>query len=169
MSRAIFLDLYGDVFEHSPWIAEGAHARGLSAAQDTAEGLHAAMIAVMRGATREQKTALINAHPDLAGRLKVAEMAPDSQAEQASAGLTALTEEERDRFIALNDRYRGKFGFPFIMAVKGRGKAEILAAFEARLEHDPETEFDTALDQIERISLLRLRDRLPSELEPLEL
>jgi OHCU decarboxylase len=169
MSRAIFCDLYGDVFEHSPWIAEGTHAKGLGAAQDTAEGLHAAMTAVMRAATREAKLALIKAHPDLAGRLKVAEMAPDSQVEQASAGLTTLTEPERDRFLALNDRYQEKFGFPFIMAVKGRTKAEILEAFEARLEHDPETEFDTALDQIERIALLRLKDRLPSELEPLGL
>ncbi|HYF55818.1 MAG TPA: allantoinase PuuE [Salinarimonas sp.] len=167
MSRAIFVELFGDVFEHSPWIAEGAHARGLTPAQDNAEGLHAAMIAVMRSATRERKLDLIQAHPDLAGRLQVAEMAPDSQAEQASAGLTQLTEEERDRFIALNDRYRERFGFPFIMAVKGRSKGEILAAFEARLAHDPEAEMDAALDQIERISLLRLKDRLPSALEPL--
>jgi OHCU decarboxylase len=127
------------------------------------------MTAVMRAATREAKLALIKAHPDLAGRLKVAEMAPASQVEQASAGLTTLTEAERDRFLALNDRYQEKFGFPFIMAVKGRTKAEILEAFEARLEHDPETEFDTALDQIERIALLRLKDRLPSELELLGL
>jgi OHCU decarboxylase len=162
MSRAIFLELYGDVFEHSPWIAEGAHAGGLTTAQDNAEGLHAAMITVMRGATRERKHALIDAHPDLAGRLQVAEMAPDSQAEQASAGLTSLTQEERDRFLALNDRYRARFGFPFIMAVKGRGKGEILEAFEQRLENDPEQEFMAAIVQIELIALLRLKDRLPS-------
>jgi OHCU decarboxylase len=169
MGRGLFGELFGDVFERSPWIAAGAHERGLAAAQDNAEGLHAAMLAVMRSATREQKLALIDAHPDLAGRLQVAAMAPDSQAEQASAGLTALSEDERDRFLALNDAYRSRFGFPFIMAVKGRSKSDILAAFEARLENDPEAEFDTALDEIERIALLRLKDRLPSALEPLGL
>ena len=77
-------------------------------------------------------------------------------------GSTRLTEEERDRFLELNDAYRQKFGFPFIMAVKGRSKDEILAAFEERLDHEPDQEFETALVQIERIALLRLKDRLPS-------
>ena len=89
------------------------------------------------GATREQKLALVRAHPDLAGRLKLADLTADSQREQASAGLDSLSEEERDRFLDLNDAYTAKFGFPFIMAVKGRTKEEILAAFEERLEHDP--------------------------------
>ena len=84
----------------------------------------------------EQKLALIHAHPDLAGRLKLADLTADSRGEQSSAGLDSLTEEERDRFLALNDAYRQKFGFPFIMAVKGRSKDEILAAFEERLDHE---------------------------------
>ena len=162
MNRAMFLELFGDVFEHSPWIAEGAFSSGMTSAQDTAEGLHAAMVQVLNGATREQKLALIRAHPDLAGRLKLADLTQDSQQEQASAGLDSLTEEERDRFLELNDTYKAKFGFPFIMAVKGRSKDEILAAFEERLENDPEQEFDTAIGQIETIGLLRLKDRLPS-------
>lgn len=162
MSRAVFTELYGDIFEHSPWIAEKAYDGGLTTAQDTAEGLHAAMVHVLSEATREQKLALIRAHPDLAGRLKLAELTEDSRGEQSSAGLDSLTAEERDRFLALNDAYRQKFGFPFIMAVRGRTKAEILAAFEERLEHDPEEEFDAAIVQIELIALLRLKDRLPS-------
>jgi OHCU decarboxylase len=162
MSRALFLELFGDVFERSAWIAEGAHAAGLTTAQDSAEGLHAAMLQVLSGATRDQRLALICAHPDLAGRLKLADLTPDSQSEQASAGLDSLTEEERDRFLALNDAYKQRFGFPFIMAVKGRSKHEILAAFEQRLDHDAEQEFETAMAQIERIALLRLKDRLPS-------
>jgi OHCU decarboxylase len=162
MSRALFGELYGDVFEHSPWIPEAAHEAGLNPAQDSAEGLHAALVQVLAGAPRERKLALIQAHPDLAGRLKLADLTQDSQGEQRSAGLDGLSEEERDRFLALNEAYKARFGFPFIMAVKGRGKAEIMAALEARLENDPEAEFDTAIAEIERIALLRLRDRLPS-------
>jgi len=162
MTKAVFVELYGDVFEHSPWIAERAYDDGFTSAQDTAEGLHAAMVHVLSQATREQKLALIRAHPDLAGRLKLADLTDDSRGEQSSAGLDSLTEEERDRFLALNDSYRQKFGFPFIMAVKGRSKEEILAAFEERLQHDAEREFDTAIVQIELIALLRLKDRLPS-------
>jgi len=162
MSRALFVELFGDIFEHSPWIAERAYDAGLTSGQDTAEGLHTAMVHVLSEASRGQKLALINAHPDLAGRLRLADLTADSRNEQSSAGLDSLTEEERDRFLALNDLYKEKFGFPFIMAVKGRSKDEILAAFEERLEHDPEREFDAAVVQIELIALLRLKDRLPS-------
>lgn len=162
MSRALFVELFGDVFEHSPGIAEEAHAAGLGSGQDTPEGLHAALAAVLRAAPRERQLALIHAHPDLAGRLATDAMTPDSQAEQASAGLDRLGEDERARFIALNDAYREKFGFPFIMAVKGRSPADILSAFEARLDHDPEQEVEIALKEIEAIALLRLNERLSS-------
>jgi OHCU decarboxylase len=162
MGRAVFVELFGDVFEHSPWIAARTYEAGLTAAQDTAEGLHAAMVHVLSEAGHEQKLALIQAHPDLAGRLTLANLTDDSRGEQKSAGLDSLTEAERDRFLALNDAYRQKFGFPFIMAVKGRTKEEILAAFGERLEHETDQEFDTAIVQIELIALLRLKDRLPS-------
>jgi OHCU decarboxylase len=162
MGRAVFVELFGDVFEHSPWIAARTYEAGLTAAQDTAEGLHAAMVHVLSEAGHEQKLALIQAHPDLAGRLTLANLTDDSRGEQKSAGLDSLTEAERDRFLALNDAYRQKFGFPFIMAVKGRTKEEILAAFEERLDHETDQEFDTAIVQIELIALLRLKDRLPS-------
>jgi OHCU decarboxylase len=162
MGRAVFVELFGDVFEHSPWIAARTYEAGLTAAQDTAEGLHAAMVHVLSEAGHEQKLALIQAHPDLAGRLTLASLTDDSRGEQTSAGLDSLTEAERNRFLALNDAYRQKFGFPFIMAVKGRTKEEILAAFEERLDHETDQEFDTAIVQIELIGLLRLKDRLPS-------
>jgi OHCU decarboxylase len=162
MGRAVFVELFGDVFEHSPWIAARTYEAGLTAAQDTAEGLHAAMVHVLSEAGHEQKLALIQAHPDLAGRLTLASLTDDSRGEQASAGLDGLTEAERDRFLALNDAYRQKFGFPFIMAVKGRTKEEILAAFEERLDHETDQEFEAAIVQIELIALLRLKDRLPS-------
>ena len=162
MDRMIFVELFGDIFEHSPWIAERTFDAGLTTGQDTAEGLHAAMVHVLSGASHEQKLALINAHPDLAGRLKLADLTDDSRGEQSSAGLDSLTSEERDHFLKLNDAYRQKFGFPFIMAVKGRSKDEILEAFEERLEHETDQEFETAIVQIELIALLRLKDRLPS-------
>jgi OHCU decarboxylase len=162
MSRAVFVESFGDVFEHSPWIADEAYGSGLTSAQDTAEGLRAAMVAVLERASMERHLALINAHPDLAGRLKAAELTDDSRKEQASAGLDTLTEAERDRFLKLNDAYKSRFGFPFIMAVKGRSKDDILAAFETRLRHDADQERRTALTEIGTIALLRLKERLPS-------
>jgi len=120
------------------------------------------MVRVLSEATHEQKLALINAHPDLAGRLKLADLTADSRGEQSSAGLDTLTAVERDQFLKLNDSYKQKFGFPFIMAVKGRSKDEILAAFEERLDHETDQEFEAAIVQIELIALLRLKERLPS-------
>ena len=112
--------------------------------------------------SRDDKVALIKRHPDLAGRLAQArQMTADSTTEQGSAGLDRLTPDELRRFTALNDAYKARFGFPFILAVKGRTKDEVIASFETRLKHDADAEFAEALRQIERITLLRLKDRLP--------
>lgn len=160
-ARAAFVARFGGVFEHSPWIAEGAFDAGLPADADSAEGLHRALSAVLRTAPRARQQALIDAHPDLAGRLaRAGRLTSESTGEQASAGLDRLSDAEYERFTGLNDAYKQRFGFPFIMAVKGRDKTEILAAFEARLGNDPEREFQTALREIEQIALLRLRDLL---------
>jgi OHCU decarboxylase len=162
MDRSTFVATFGSVFEHSPWIAEAAFERGLPAGADRADGLHRALCAVLRAAPAEAQRALIEAHPDLAGRLaRAGRLTAESSKEQASAGLDRLTDHERARFTALNDVYRARFGFPFVMAIKGRSKAEILAAFERRLAHDQATEQATALAEIERIALLRLRELLP--------
>jgi urate oxidase len=162
MDRRTFVAAFGHVFEHSPWIAEAAFERGLPADADTAAGLHRALCAVLRDASEARKRALIEAHPDLAGRLAHAgRLTADSSSEQAGAGLDRLTDDERARFTELNDTYRARFGFPFVMAVKGRGKAEILAAFERRLQNDAASEQRVALEQIERIALLRIQDLLP--------
>ena len=161
LNRALFVERFGGVYEHSRWIAEAAYDRGLSVEADTAEGLAAAMAGAAAGGSDEQKRALIAAHPDLAGRLaRARQLTAASTKEQASAGLDQLSEAELARFTALNDAYKAKFGFPFIMAVKGRGKAEILAAFEGRLKNDPAAEFSTALDEIDRIAALRIKDIL---------
>jgi OHCU decarboxylase len=162
LGRAEFIARYGGVFEHSPWIAAAAFDSGLPDDADTAAGLHRTLCTALRAATREQKRALIEAHPDLAGRLaRAGRLTADSTAEQASAGLDRLTDAELKRFTSLNSAYQNKFGFRFIMAVKGRSKGEILAAFEARIGNDAETEFAIAMAQIERIALLRLRELLP--------
>ena len=163
MDRSSFVATFGQVFEHSPWIAAVAFDRGLPADADRAEGLHRALTAVLREASEEQQRALIDAHPDLAGRFaRAGRLTASSSKEQAGAGLDQLTDAERARFSALNEAYRARFGFPFIMAVKGRGKDEIMAAFERRLQHDRATELRAALEEIERIALLRLNELLPS-------
>ena len=162
MERDAFVARFGHVFEHSPWIAEAAWDQGLGPDADTAEGLHARLCAVLRTADEERQLELIRAHPDLAGRLALAkQLTADSTKEQTSAGLDRLTPDELTRFTALNDAYQARFGFPFTIAVKGRSKDEILAASEQRLANDPQTERRTALDQIERIALLRLKELVP--------
>ena len=161
LSRDDFVARFGGIFEHSPWVAEGAYDKGLGPESDSAEGLHADMTAVMRAAPKDKLLALINAHPDLAGKLHAAgRLTADSSKEQSSAGLDMLTDAERARFTELNDAYKARFGFPFILAVKGKTKQEILASFETRLHHTPDEEFKTALEQIEKIALLRLKDML---------
>jgi OHCU decarboxylase len=163
MSKALFVEVFGDIFEHTPQIAARAFEAGLAGAHDTASGLHKAMVAQMRAMNVDEKRALICAHPDLAGRLALAKkLTDDSAKEQGSAGLDKLSADELARFTALNEAYKARFGFPFIMAVKGASKEQILAGFERRLNHDAETEFNQALAQIEKIALLRLTDRLPS-------
>ena len=161
MNRPVFVERYGDVFEHTPAIAERAHRAGLTTAHDTAAGLHGAMVPVLDAMSREEKLALIRAHPDLAGRLAVAkQLTADSTSEQAGAGLDRLSPDEFTRFTTLNDAYKARFDFPFIMAVKGATKDAILAAFERRIANQPDQEFETALAEIKKIALLRLTDRL---------
>ncbi|WP_182086897.1 allantoinase PuuE [Aureimonas sp. ME7] len=164
MERAVFTQMFGGVFEHSPFVAARAFDRGLGPAHDTAAGLSAALNVQFRRASREERLGVLKAHPDLAGRLALASgLTAESAAEQASAGLDQLTPDELARFTDLNARYTARFGFPFIIAVRGLSKADILAAFEARIENDAETEFRTAAAQVERIARLRLDAILGSE------
>lgn len=157
LSHPEFAARYGVVWEHSLWIAERAFRAGLGPETETPEGLAAAMGRVVDAAEREEQLALLRAHPDLAGRLALAgELTEASKAEQAGAGLDRCSPEELAEFTALNDRYVRKFGFPFIVAVKGLTRAEILERFRRRVENDPETEFAEALAQVKRIARLRL-------------
>lgn len=162
MERARFVERFGGVFEHSPWIAERAFDLELGPAHDSAAGLHNALARVFRSAGREERLGVLKAHPDLAGKLAAAKrLTPESTAEQASAALDALTDDERATFQRLNADYVAKHGFPFIIAVRDNTKASILAAFAERIGNDTETEFATACRQVERIAELRLKDQLP--------
>jgi len=154
MSQGEFVETLGSIFEDTPKIvAQTWHKRPFR----DREHLYQSLISQMLELSDGEKMSLIRSHPDLGSRLK---MAPDSIAEQAGAGLDRLSTEEYDRFVALNQAYKQKFGFPFIMAVKGQTKVAILAAFEVRLSHDFQVERERALDEIAKIVQFRLGDRL---------
>jgi OHCU decarboxylase len=154
-----FLARYEDVFEHSPWIAEAVWDSNLDQ-QATAQRLHEAFEHVILRATSEKQLALLKAHPDLAvsvpdqQKLTVA-----SKAEQKSAGLNRCTPEEFEEFQRLNASYREKFGFPFIMAVRGFDPEQILDAFRARMDNARDEEFQTALEQVILIGKFRIFER----------
>jgi 2-oxo-4-hydroxy-4-carboxy-5-ureidoimidazoline decarboxylase len=156
--RAAFTAALGHLFEHSPWVAEQTWAK--RPFRDT-EQLHAELCATMQSATPERQRALIEAHPDLAGRLaQQQQLTAASTREQASAGLNQLSPDELADFQKLNTAYRTKFGFPFIICARLSSKDVILAAMLARLGNTPEQEFATALAEIEKIVRLRLDDLL---------
>jgi 2-oxo-4-hydroxy-4-carboxy-5-ureidoimidazoline decarboxylase len=157
MTLEDFLDAFGGVYEHSPWIAEAVYADGLTRDQDTMAGLHNALRTAVDDADRDHQLALLQAHPDLAGKLAVAgELTQESTAEQASAQLDRCTVEEFAEFQSLNDKYKSSFGFPYILGVRGRNRQEILENFRSRVYNDPDTEFAEALRQVHRIALLRI-------------
>jgi 2-oxo-4-hydroxy-4-carboxy-5-ureidoimidazoline decarboxylase len=157
--RERFVATLGGVFEHSPWVAARAFDAGPF---EHVDALHRAMVGAMHAASRDEQLALIRAHPELAGRAMVRnELTADSADEQSGAGLTQCSPEELGRLVELNARYHAKFGFPFILAVKGRDRAGVIAELARRLERDPDAEFAEALAQIARIAAFRLADRLP--------
>ena len=154
LDRTRFVATFGDVFEHSAWIAEAAWQQ---APFHSIVALHAAMVAVLDAAGKDAGIALVRAHPDLAGKAALAgDLTAESRTEQASSGLSSLTIAELARFQHLNAAYREKFGFPFVMAVRRSDKHAILAAFAERLGNDPDVELDRALSEIKVIAKLRL-------------
>ena len=161
MSQADFVAAYGSVYEHSPWVAERTWQLELGPAHDRPIGLWNALARAFRRASPEERLGVLQAHPDLAGKLAAARrLTAESTAEQASAGLDALTDEERAFFEEGNTRYTETFGFPFIVCVKDHTKASIMAAMKDRLAHDRETELAEACRQVERIAYHRVKDLL---------
>lgn len=148
--RDTFVATYGRLFEHSPWVAEDAYAKGPFADDDE---VYAALRDAMYEAPRERQLALIRAHPDLAGKVA---MTSESRSEQAGAGLDRLTPEEYEAFMRANTAYRERFGIPFVICVGEHDKASILAAAQQRASNDTETEIATALREVAKIARLRL-------------
>jgi 2-oxo-4-hydroxy-4-carboxy-5-ureidoimidazoline decarboxylase len=152
LSREQFIGLLGTIFEQSPWVAAAVWKDRPFASR---EALHTAMVNVVRESRVDTIIELVRAHPDLGTRLAVAAY---SAKEQKGAGLDRLTAEEYERFCALNQTYVEKFGFPFILAVRGKTKEDILAAMEARIGNPASEETAQALLEIEKISDFRLKD-----------
>jgi OHCU decarboxylase len=149
-----FVDAIGWVFEQSPWVAERAW---LARPFADFDALFDAMKTAVEQAQRDEQLGLLRAHPDLGTRARISAA---STIEQTGAGLDQLTPDEFDSFKCLNESYRNKFGFPFLFAVKGKNKHDILAALQTRLEADPDTEFHEALRQVYRIAEFRLLDTI---------
>lgn len=172
LDRTAFVARFGGIYEHSPWVAEqtfdrgavpdflcedGRNAAGEIRSPDEARRLGAAMASTLTAGTEVQKLALVLAHPDLVGQAALAgQLTDESATEQSSAGLDQCTPQELERFMSANAAYRARFGFPFIMAVRGADRQRILEAFERRLQNEKQAEFETALVEIDRIALLRL-------------
>ncbi|UPM44985.1 2-oxo-4-hydroxy-4-carboxy-5-ureidoimidazoline decarboxylase [Halocatena salina] len=148
--KGTFVEILGGVYELSPWVAERTWSQqpftSIDDVQETMES-------TVRNASREEKLALLRAHPDLGER---ADMTEASQREQASAGLDQLTQDQYEAFQRLNEAYQDKFEFPFIMAVKDESPGAIREAMEDRLDHSNSEEFQTALDEVNKIAQLRI-------------
>lgn len=159
MSREQFVELFADIYEHSAWVAEKVFDQGLVEEDNKIDILQSKMAKILNESTKQQQLDLINAHPDLAGKAAInGELTDASTSEQSGAGIQLCSPEEFDRFTNFNSNYKHRFNFPFIMAVKGANRYEILDSFEVRLGNDSDTEFATAIQEINKIALFRLRD-----------
>lgn len=161
MDLAAFAGAVGDAFELAPWVAQAAHAKLPFA---TVVDLHLAMMAAVRAAPRETQVSFLGQHPDLAGKAaRAGAVTEESKHEQASVGLDTLSEEEFARFHRLNDAYKAKFGFPFIVCVRRHTRESILQQFERRLLNDEEQEFATAMQEVFLITRLRIAAKVAGE------
>lgn len=162
LNEADFVSLFGSVYEHSPWVAEEVWRQKTEHPDHYFNDIYkiqAAMRDIVDQSSDEQKLMLLRAHPDLAGKAALSgTLTIESKSEQAGAGLDQCSEDELAHFLQLNDEYRSKFGFPFIMAVKGATKEQILTGFKERTPNDLQTEFDRALNEVHKIAGFRLAD-----------
>jgi len=157
MTEKDFVEVFGGVYEHSPWIARYAWHQGLSKEHNTSSALSEIMMEVVENAEHKKILALINAHPDLAGKAAIdGKLTEESTSEQSGAGIDQCTAAEFEMFQRFNNDYKEKFNFPFIMAVKGSNRHQIFEAFEVRIKNDEETEFKQAVAEINKIARFRL-------------
>jgi len=158
---ADFAAAVGDTFELAPWVAEQAASKRPFS---SVAALHETMMGVVRGAPRERQLEFLRGHPDLAGKAaRAGSLTDDSRREQASVGLDSLSEEEFARFHRLNDAYKARFGFPFVVCVRRHTRDSILDQFERRLRHDEATEFAAAMKEIFYITRLRMAAKVTGE------
>ncbi|MFD2179731.1 2-oxo-4-hydroxy-4-carboxy-5-ureidoimidazoline decarboxylase [Veronia pacifica] len=159
MTEQDFMQMFGGIYEHSPWIAAEVWQQGVGDSDDEKESFKTRMATVFNDATEDKKLEVIKAHPDLAGKAAMrGELTESSTAEQSGAGIDQCSPREFETFTRLNDAYKQKFGFPFIMAVKGANKDLILAAFVSRIENTREIELETAYEEINKIAAFRLAE-----------
>jgi len=154
LSRSEFVKVFANIFEKTEWIAEELYNQ---VPFNNFEELSLKMLNIFDTASKEKKLKILNAHPDLANKTKIGLLTSDSLKEQNSAGLDKCTKEEFDEFKKLNDSYK-KFGFPFILAIKGKTKIEILNNFKKRIFSDSEMEFNEAVKQVKQIASFRLKE-----------
>jgi 2-oxo-4-hydroxy-4-carboxy-5-ureidoimidazoline decarboxylase len=158
LNQAEFITLLGSIYEHSPWVAHTLYSEGITSEDNNVDFLANRMKTIVDASSQETKLNLLKAHPELVGKLAITgKLTKDSKAEQASAGLDQCSEEEFMEFRKLNFRYTEKFGHPFIIAVRGLKRSEILLAFKQRINNDNRIEFETALIEVHKIALLRLK------------
>ena len=151
------IDLLGGIYEHSPWVAEILFSQGITSQDNDVGFLAERMKKIVDASSEEMKLNLLQAHPELAGKLAISgNLTEDSTAEQASAGLDQCSKEEFAEFSKLNFEYTKKFGHPFIIAVRGLTRSEILISFNDRLDNDSKKEFSTAVGEVHKIARLRL-------------
>ena len=154
LSKSEFIKVFANIFENARWIAEELYNQKPF---DNFDELSSKMLNIFETTTKEKQLKILNAHPDLANKTKISLLTPDSLKEQTSAGLDQCTEEEFSEFRKLNDSYK-KFGFPFILSVKGKNKIEILNNFKKRISTDPKIEFGEAVKQVKQIASFRLKE-----------
>lgn len=164
LSHEAFVKVFQDVYEHSPWVAESAWGEiqrsGRASLFDNVDAIAELMKEIVDNTSHQRKLTLLNAHPDLAGKAALSgSLTADSANEQAGAGLDTCTEDELSRFHLLNTIYKQKNGFPFIMAVKGATKYQILQDFDTRIKNDADQEFLWALGEVHKIARFRLEDK----------
>ena len=154
LSKSQFIKVFANIFENAQWIAEELYNQKPF---DDFKELSSKILNIFGTSTKEKQLKILNAHPDLANKTKISLLTPDSLKEQTDAKLDQCTEEEFNEFKKLNNIYK-KFGFPFILAVKGKTKMEILNNFRKRISSDPEIEFNEAVKQVKQIASLRLKE-----------
>ena len=155
LPKSEFIKVFGNIFESSGWISEELYKLKPF---DGFEELSTKILDIFENATKESQIKILRAHPDLANKTKIGSLTTDSKNEQNSAGLDKCTSEEFDEFKNLNFEYKKKFGFPFIFAVKGKSKLEILTSFRKRISCDINVEFEEAKKQVKKIANLRLNE-----------